>query len=134
MKTNFHFPVLQLTLLLLGAAPLLAQGTNTAPADRAARQLALTGSVPVKNAGPYVDPGTFLIQVATMLGQPGAKLADGTWLYPDYEVTNSAATGTLVVRFKQGRVSELTLVTPAAAVAMSSPNKAADRILVATSK
>jgi len=134
MKTNFRLPILPLIVLLLGAAPLVALSADAAPADRAAQQLALNGSVPIKAAGPYVEVGTFLVQVAAKLGQPSARLPDGAWLYPHYEVNESDAEGTLVVRFVQGRVSELTLVTPAAALALAAPKKADGRILVAATR
>ncbi len=100
--------------------------------DRAAQLLAVNSSVPVTNAGPYVERGTLLIQVAVKLGRPTAKLADGTWLYPNYTVENSAAHGTLVVRFSPaGRVTDLSLVTPSAATAMLGQKKSSEKILVA---
>jgi len=113
--------------------PAFASATDdAAAADRAAEQLAVSGSVPVKNAGPYVEAGTFRIQVAAKLGSPSAVLADGTWLYQNREVNDSAARGTLVVRFDaKARVSSLSLVTPAVATAMTAPKKAPGAILVA---
>jgi len=112
--------------------PAFASANNTAPADRAAELLALSGSVPVKNAGPYVETGTFRIQVATTLGRPGAVLADGTWLYPNREIADTDVKGTLVVKFDaKGQVSNLSLVTPAVATAMTAPLPAAGKILVA---
>jgi hypothetical protein len=116
-------------------APALAFANDTAPADRAAQQLALKGSVPVKAAGPYVAIGTYQVQVAAKLGRPATALPDGTWLYPNFTVNDTDTTGTLVMRFNnQGRVSELSLVTPAVAMAMSAPKKASDKILVAANK
>jgi hypothetical protein len=115
-------------------APVLASATDTAPADRAAQQLALKGSVTIKAAGPYVELGTYQVQVAAKLGQARTALPDGTWLYPNFAVNDSDAEGTLVVRFNQGRVSELTLVTPGIATAMITPKKAGEKILVADNK
>ena len=78
--------------------------------------------VPVKDAGPYVHLGSYRIHVWTMLGRPSSILRDGTWLYKDFSAQASAAQGTLVVRFDQGQVSQLSLVSTAVATAMlSSP-------------
>jgi hypothetical protein len=114
------------------AVPALASAIETA--DRAAELLTAHSTVTVSNAGPYVELGTFQIQVSTKLGRPDTKLSDGTWLYSHYQVEESRAAGTLVVRFAKGRVSELSLVTPAAAIAMGTSGKASDKILVASSK
>jgi hypothetical protein len=66
--------------------------------------------VPVFTAGPYVETGTFRVQVADKLGRPAAVLPDGTWLFNRHRIENSNATGTLVVQFIDGRVSALTLM------------------------
>jgi len=97
------------TALLCGSPVLLAEVQN----DQPARVLAETGSMPVHAAGPYVEIGTFRVQVLAKLGRPDLKFADGTWLYHGHRAENSAATGTLVVQFKNGRVNSLSLVTPA---------------------
>ena len=102
-----------------------ASAKNTA-ADRAEQLLARHGSVEVSAIGDYVEIGTFLIQVSVTLGAPDNKLADGTWLYSRKRIENSEAQGTLVVRFTNGRVSSLTLATPAVVAALRdapSPNK-----------
>ena len=102
-----------------------ASAKNTA-ADRAEQLLARHGSVEVSAIGDYVEIGTFLIQVSVTLGAPDNKLADGTWLYSRKRIENSEAQGTLVVRFTNGRVSSLTLATPAVVAALrdaQSPNK-----------
>ena len=134
MKTILSFSIrisaLVATLFLL---PAIASANN-APADHAEQALALRGSVPVNAAGPYVQLGTFQIQVMLKLGQPTAKLADGTWLYRGFAVENSNAAGTLVVRFNKGRVSGLNLVTPAVALALSTPRKAGDDHMMAVSE
>ena len=120
MITN---PPLRRTLALL--LPLLAAATleasaaeSTARPDPAAQTLNRQGSIPVRAAGPYVGPGTLRIQVSTKLGRPSAVLPDGTWLYHHRTVEESQAQGTLVVRFNDGRVSSLTLVTPSIATAL----------------
>lgn len=86
--------------------------------DRAAHLLAHHGAVPVQAAGPYVSPGTFRIQVFVKLGRPDVVLANGTWLYHGRAIEGSAASGTLVIRFEQGRVSELSLASPAVIAAL----------------
>jgi hypothetical protein len=66
------------------------------------------------------------------LGGPQAKLADGTWLYSNFETEDGIVAGTLIVRFKAGRVSELVLASPAAVVALRSIPKTKSGALVAT--
>jgi hypothetical protein len=108
-------------LLLL---PALASAADSAPADSAAQMLTVVGSVPVKDAGPYVHVGSYRIHVWTMLGRPNAILPDGTWFYKDFSANDSIAHGTLVVFFDNGRVTKLSLVTPEVATAMlSKPEK-----------
>ncbi len=109
-------PVLLAAALLLAPAALLAGDAPSA--DDALQQLARNGSVPVKHAGPHVQIGTFQIQVSTKLGAPSVRLPDGTWLYDHRRIAGSGAAGTLVVRFTGGRVSALTLATPAAVAAL----------------
>jgi hypothetical protein len=128
LASHVRVAALAATLFLL---PAFASARDDAGTDRTLQLLALRGSVPVKAAGPYVEVGTYQIQVAAKLGQPTSRLADGTWLYRNYTVVDSDATGTLVVRFQRGRVSALTLVTPAVAMALSAPPKAGDKVVLA---
>lgn len=107
-------------LLLL---PAVASANEPATADRAESLLARRGSIPITAAGPYVEIGTYSIQVAAKLGRPSARLPDGTWLYEKFSVEDSAARGTLIVRFDQGRVSSLVLATPAVVAALRSAPK-----------
>jgi hypothetical protein len=102
------------TLLLL---PALASAADS-PADPAAQMLSTAGVVPVKDVGSYVHVGSYRIHVWTILGRPSATLPDGTYLYKNFAANDSAAHGTLVVRFVQGRVDQLSLVSPAVATAM----------------
>jgi hypothetical protein len=111
--------------------PAFASAKGREAKDPAGQLLALHGTVQVAAAGPYVEVGTFQIQVAVKLGRPAAKLADGTWLYPNTRVEDSDATGTLLVRFDRGRVSGLSLVTPAVAMALA---KAGDPLRIADKK
>lgn len=101
-----------------------ALSAATAPAsDAAAQLLASTGAISVKNVGPYVERGTFRVQVATKLGRPDVTLADGAWLYRNRGVEGSAARGTLIVRFADGRVSDLTVATPAVVAALGADSR-----------
>lgn len=104
-----------LTALLFVASPFLLARSED---DQAIRLLTEKGSVPVHAAGPYVQAGTFRVQVVVKLGQPDLKLADGTWLYHRRRIENSDAVGSLVIQFQDGRVSSLALVTPAAVAAL----------------
>lgn len=97
---------------LLALATSLPAATQAEP-DTAAQLLARQGHVAITKVGEFVEPGTFRIQVATKLGQPDARLADGTWLYHRRRIAGSEAEGTLVVRFAAGRVHTLALATPA---------------------
>ena len=128
MKYNLASSIVIAALLAL---PSLASAQASSPTDRAAELLARNGSVRVNAAGPYVQTGTFAIQVAAKLGQPSARLVDGTWLYHNHALAGSDARGTLIVRFNQGRVSELTLVTPAVAAALITPKSTAAQTLAA---
>lgn len=116
------------TLLIL---PTFASATDSAATDRAAEILRTSGCLPVQAAGPYVAVGTYQIQVSVKLGRASAVLPDGTWLYESFVPENSTASGTLVVRFANGRVSDLSLVTPGIATAMRSPKQPTDKSLVA---
>jgi hypothetical protein len=113
--------------------PSLFSATEPTAADRAAQMLRATGRLPVQAVGPYVEIGTYRIQVSVKLGRASAVLPDGTWLYEKYVSENSAAEGTLVVRFVNGRVSELYLATPAIVAALKDTARpAAAKTLVAS--
>ena len=112
------------------ASTLLA--SSAFAADRAADVLSATGSVKIESVGPYVSTGTYRVQVSAKLGRPTTTLPDGTWVYENFNASDSAASGALVVRFVDGRVSSLSLATPATVVALRSPHhKVGDRILIA---
>ena len=98
--------------------PAIASAKDTSPSDPAAQTLAATGVVSVKVAGSNVEIGSYRIHVWTSLGRPSVALADGTWLYRNFNAGGSAARGTLVVRFDHGEVSNLSLVSPAVETAM----------------
>jgi hypothetical protein len=122
MKTSLLRP---LSALLFAA---IAAPFARAASDSAAELLARNGAIPLKQAGPYVEPGTLRVQVEAKLGRPDLTLNDGTWLYQNRHVGESTATGTLVVRFTGGRVSSLTLATPAVIAALRADKPAnADR-------
>jgi len=105
---------------------------SAASADRAAQMLAQRGAVSIKAAGPYVEIGTFRITAETKLGRPSVTLPDGTWLYRNFEIKDSDAHGTLVVRFTEGRVSNLSLVTRAVETAMLAPKTSPEGTLIAS--
>lgn len=100
--------------------------------DHTADLLATYGTVPVKAAGPYVEIGTYRIQVRVRLGRPYAMLPDGAYLYKNFTADDSDATGTLVIRFDHGRVSQMSLVTPAVATALlKAPPDRSNKAMVA---
>ncbi len=70
--------------------------------------------IPVQAAGDYVERGTMRIQVATKLGRPNAVTAEGAWIYRNRKVAGTEKRGALLVRFEDGRVSELALITSGA--------------------
>lgn len=132
MKTTTSLLRLFVLVATLAVLPFAAQAAEKSPTDSAARLLAAHGSVAVENAGPYVERGTFRIQVSEKLGRPSLELADGTWLYHHRAVEGSAARGTLVIRFEQGRVVELAIAAPAVVAALrADPRKPLNAALVA---
>ena len=107
-------------------------GSAAPAATPAAIQMARTGQVPVKAAGPYVEIGSYRIRVFAKLGRPDAKLADGSWLYENFKVKGGNARGILLVSFREGRVSDLALVSPEIAFALrESPAQPPSGILIA---
>jgi hypothetical protein len=116
--------------LFAGVASVHAEGSATA--DRADYLLARDGAIAVQAAGPYVQIGSYRMWVEAKLGRPSEKLADGTWLYRGREVKNSDARGTLVVRFDQGQVSALSLVTAEVAHVLVAADKVSGSGLVAS--
>jgi hypothetical protein len=106
--------------------PAISRAGDSSPSDPVAQRLAASGSVAVKNVGPYVEVGSYQILVRSKLGAPNARLADGSWLYNSCHAEDSVAQGTVVIRFDHGQVSQLSLVSPAVAVALlqrSSPKQ-----------
>ena len=107
---NFSSRSFLATLLAALAFPF---ALNAAPSTNSAESLLQTnGSVRVSSVGPHVTPGAYQIQVSTKLGRPDARLPDGSWLYYNRRVESTDAEGTLVIRFTQGRVSDLLLASP----------------------
>src|SRR5262249_2825995 len=125
MKT---IPFLSIRNAALAALVLALSGASyaesTAKADPAKKQLDTAGVIVLTSAGQHVEKGTFQIQVSTFLGRPNAVLNNGTWLYANRTIEDSDAQGTLVVRFTQGRVSELALVTTAVVTALRTDPRA----------
>lgn len=117
----------------LFASPLALADSSAPSRDTAAELLRRQGSLTITAAGAHVAPGTFRVQVAAKLGSPTLTLADGTWLYRGRGIEGSTAQGTLVVRFAEGRVQSLALVTDAVVAALrADPSGRAAKDLVAT--
>jgi hypothetical protein len=115
------------------AAALFVGPSIASANDNAAQMLAASGTVPVKAAGPYVQIGSYRIQVEAHLGRPSAVTADGAWLYHGYVADESSAEGTLVVRFDHGRVSQLSLVSHSVeTVMLTAPASAKGQTLIAS--
>lgn len=129
MKSILHPLLLLSTVAAIAAAVSASPASPAAPADPAAQLLQRHGSIAVANVGEHIEAGSFRVHVSARLGRPDAVLPDGSWLYHRRRVADSAATGTLVVRFNTGRVSELRLAAPALAAAL--PPAPADSPLVA---
>lgn len=119
MKTSLHHFAAFAVAALLSAAGLRA-GEQSSP-DRASPspRLAECGHVNVDAAGPYVERGTWRVQVLAKLGQPDAVLPDGALLYHGHVVPDTELRGTLVIRLQDGRVSQLALATPETITAWS---------------
>lgn len=129
MKTQL-FAALAAALL---TSPLALADSSAPSRDPAAELLRRQGSLTIAAAGPHVSPGTFRVQVAAKLGSPDLTLADGTWLYRGRRIEGSAARGTLVVRFTEGRVQSLAVVTDAVVAALrADPSGRAAKDLLAT--
>ena len=107
MKTIYYLLSVRsfATALMILALPLAVRGESDA-------------LIPVQAVGAYVEPGTMRIQVAVKLGRPDRVTPDGGWVYHHQVVAGTDLRGSLVVRFKEGRVSELVLATPAEVEAM----------------
>ena len=135
MKTRTLPSLLSIALATLCALPPAFSAVAPEPAENSAgHQLFRRGALPVQSAGPYVNRGTPRIQVSTKLGRPDVVLANGTWLYHQRTITGGNARGTLVVRFENGRVSELVLASPQVVAALrENPSKPLPAELVAQS-
>jgi hypothetical protein len=89
-----------------------------APGDPAAAKLALHGSVAVDSVS-NVAIGASKADVSRTIGSPSRLLADGRWImFRDFWVDHSAAHGSLVIGFTDGKVSDLSIVTPNEGVAL----------------
>ena len=135
MKNQLSY-ALRAAALMFGLIllPSFASAKSATATDRAKSALEQHGSLQVTSAGPYVEIGTYQIQVMVKLGEPNKKLTDGTWLYDGFNVDDSDASGLLAVRFDRGLVSSLTIVTPSVALAMGTPAKPATKSVLAANK
>jgi hypothetical protein len=118
MKTNsLHILRTAAFAAVLPLIPLVASASDISSSggDEAQKIMNIAGSLEVQSAGRmpgnYVEIGAWRETVSSHLGRPSLALADGTWLYYEFSVDDSAAKGVLVVRFNKGSVSELKLVS-----------------------
>lgn len=127
MKTTL-IPTLLTALAMLMAVPLHAEA-GVCPALQPKQSAHAQAEIPVDSIaarvhanGDTVTRGTTRIMVSMRLGAPNAVLPDGSWLYRGYtahalvEQENGARliqqptqTGTLIVRFSDGKVTSVSL-------------------------
>jgi hypothetical protein len=120
-----------LVAVLAASAPLANANPSASNSSEAqvAQTLAVTGQIPVANAGDYIHAGSFRIWVSSHLGRPSHVLPGGTWLYDNWHVENSAVGGTLAVSFENGKVSGMRLLSPASVTALLHAAKAASEMV-----
>ena len=111
--------VLAASASLANANPASSESTEV----QVAQTLATTGQIEVANFGDYVHAGSFRIWVSSHLGRPDHVLPDGTWLYNDRQMENTAVSGTLAISFEHGQVSSMSLLSAATVVALLHPAK-----------
>jgi len=128
---------LTFALAAFAAAILTASAASSHPAPTFGELPVPQVAARVAANGDHVAAGTTRVFVSLRLGAPNHVLPDGTWLYSNYVMRLSAddagRPATLVVRFRDNRVTQLTLADSAAVLAMrNSPHRVApDRILTA---
>jgi hypothetical protein len=110
-------------LILLVSCSALILPARAAASFPAFGEIPLRGVAAKVNAnGNNVTVDTERVMVALRLGSPNAVTADGAWLYYHYVARQGAhAAGqpaTLVIRFRDGRVSQLTLADAATVAAL----------------
>jgi hypothetical protein len=115
----------------LAASATLAHANTTSPEAAAAQALAADGQIAVANVGDSVQVGSYRIWVSSCLGRPNHVLPDGTWLYNDRQVENTAVSGTLAISFDHGQVSSMRLLSAAMAVSLLHPAKPAANLMAA---
>jgi hypothetical protein len=122
LRTPALAAMLPLIPLVASAADLTSSG-----GDEAQKIMNIAGSIEVqsagRDAGGYVEIGAWREAVTSRLGKPNVALADGSWLYYEFSVDDSAAKGVLVVRFNNGCVSELKLVSQDVANSLCAASK-----------
>lgn len=112
--------------------PFSASAKDAASIDRETPLFASLESIPVSAAGPYVQVGTYRVQVMVKLGRPSTRFTNDTWLYENFETESGSVRGTLIVQFKEGCVRSLSLADPAqiAALRKSHAGSKADAFVV----
>ena len=115
---------------LAASAPLAnanPAASNSSEAQ-ASLTLAVTGQIAVANVGDSVQVGSYRIWVSSCLGRPDHVLPDGTWLYNDRQMENTAVSGTLAISFEHGQVSSMSLLSAATVVALLHPAQRAVKL------
>jgi len=121
-------------LVTLSAAG-FAGGSPNPSEDRALQIMSRAGYVQLARVSD-VRVGSSIRSAFDAFGPANRILSDGTWLvYKDFHVDQSSAHGTLVVSFKDGRVSGLRLVSPNVAVALvAHPGSSIESVVVALNR
>lgn len=70
--------------------PIGAHANYSATSDPVAQRRTTSGSVAAKTVGPCVEVGSFRIWVRSKLGDPSARLPDGTWLDNNFQADGNA--------------------------------------------
>lgn len=114
MKTNIRI-LSVLSVALMVGAPSVSLATIHASSP--------AGAVSVSRIGPDVEFGVPRVAVWRSLGSPSRVLPDGSWLYTGFRAREGGAAlddcGTLLVRFKQDRVSEISLLAQSAVASLA---------------
>lgn len=102
--------------------------------DRPCQIMDATGSLSIANVGGEVRLGSGKASVSKNIGRPDLVLPNGAWMfYKNFYVDHSIAHGSLMVSFRDDRVTALRLVSPSVAVAMvSHPGRNSGETVIAS--
>ncbi len=129
-------PLIRAGAVAVALAVLTASSHAASSKDKATREMEQNGWIRIVTLQSDVKVGSPAKAVSEVAGHPGRVLQDGTWfIYKDFYVTNSTAHGTLVVSFKDGRVTDMRLVTPNVAVSLvAHPGSSLQKEVVASNR